>query len=816
MRSAVLISAAGSALFAVAFDCSGGEQASAAVRHWQLIDGYCVDCHNIADWAGGVAFDTLTRESVTGDIEIWEAAIRKMRGGLMPPPGQPRPAARELRESVTFLETTLDNNAGVTPAVGFAPLRRLNRREYANAVRDLLGLEIAVADLLPDESPAGGFDTFAEVLQVTPTFIDQFVNAARVVAEQAVGQSEARPVTVTFGNAADMVLSGSPRGGFGRGMQQNHEAGMPFGTRGGMSVIHTFPAAGEYRLTIGDLALAREVPRMEFTNTLVALLDGKEFFRTTIGGEQDHKAIDQLQDPAVANINQRLRDIPFQAPAGQHRLTVSFIKRSYAESDERMRTLAVEGGQERVTAVHALQVRGPMQVDSLMGSASRARIFTCQPVQPSAGRECAETIIRRLARQAFSRPVTETDMRQLMAFYDAASSDGFEAGVRDALSAILASPHFMYRAQTGTIDGDRMVLDQHTVAARLALFLWSSLPDETLLDLADSQQLLQPAVLSAQVRRMLADPRAMTMTKDFAFQWLNVGKLAEIEPDRELFPQANRQFDPRPKFREELRLFIDSILRSDRPVTELLTASHTFVDERLAMHYGIDDVKGSRFQRIELAQQARNGLLGKGAILMLTANPNRTAPVLRGAWILERLLGTPPAAPPPNVEALAENGPGQVPRTVRERMALHSENPNCHGCHGVMDPLGFALENFDTVGQYHERDRLTGQLIDTAAVLPDGRQLQGVRELREALVESADLFVQALTENLLSYALGRKLDHRDMPTVRAIARHAARNDYRFDAIVLGIVSSDSFRQRQLPPAGHSDALQAVASQAIKP
>jgi hypothetical protein len=574
---------------------------------------------------------------------------------------------------------------------------------------------------------------------------------------------------------------------------------MPFGTRGGFSVKHFFPVDGEYELTIGDMALAREVPRMEFENTVIALLDGKEIHRTNIGGEADHKAIDQLLDSAVEEINGRLRKIRFQVTAGHHELAVTFLHRSFAESDERIRTVALEGGQERIQAAHALQIRGPLTVTGMSDSVSRKNVFICRPEDTADETSCAREIISDFSRRAFRRPVTDQDLNPLMTFYKAGQANGgFERGIRDALAAILASPHFLYRAESGDGAGGTRTLSDPELASRLSFFLWSSLPDQELLDLAIQSRLGETEVLAKQVGRMLNDPRAKSLVDDFAFQWLNLAKLDEISPDSRLFPHASGLLDPRPMFKEELRLFVDSVLRSDRSVVELLTADYTFLNERLAMHYGIETVKGSRFRRVMLENTARHGLLGKGAILNLTANPNRTSPVVRGAWILDRLLGAPPPPPPPNVENLPENRPGQRAQTVRERIEQHRSKPACMGCHGVMDPLGFALENFDTVGQYRTHDAQAQTPIDTSGVLPDGTPIKGPEDLRRALTARPDQFVQALTENLLTYALGRSIDYRDMPAVRRIVQGAKADNYRFESIVLGIISSDAFRKREAP------------------
>jgi hypothetical protein len=771
-----------------------------APAQWNIIQHYCTDCHNVTDWAGGVAFDAMSPEQVPTDAKVWEDAIRKLQGGFMPPPGKPHPDQHTISELVSWLESTLDSHA--TATAGRTQLRRLNRREYANAVRDLLALDIDAATLLPDDHHKTGYDTDAARLQVSPSYVDQYVNAARIVATQAVGNPKAPAITTTYGSVGDMVISLQVRGHPGEGNQQLYRDGMPFGTRGGMSGEYIFPADGEYALTIGDLALGRDVPLMEFDNTVVALLDGKEFFRTHIGGELDQKAIDQQQQVAVNEINGRLRNIRFHATQGQHRVAVTFVHRDFAESDERLRVNALEGGQERVQLMHAFQIRGPLTVTGMSDSPTRAKIFLCHPASAAEEVPCARRIIEHLARLAFRRPVTEEDLRPLLGFYEAGHREGgFEAGIRDALAGILASPWFLYRVETpaeqmrtGTTAAG--TLSDLTLASRLSFFLWSSIPDEELLKLAEQNQLSQPKVLEGQVRRMLADPRSKALVDGFAFQWLNLARLDEIVPDRAQFPFATGPLDPRPLFKEELSLFLDSVLRSDQPVTALLTADYTYLNESLATLYGMENVKGGQFRRVQLPDSKRWGLLGKGAILMLTANPDRTSPVLRGAWIVERILGSPAPTPPPNVPTLTQNVHGKPPKTLRERVTLHSTNPTCHGCHGVMDPLGFALENFNTVGQFRALDASTHTPIDTSGQLADGTVINGPDDLRRALLARSELFVQTLTGQLMSYAIGRPLEPYDMPVVRRIARDVAGDHDRFSSIVLQVVESHAFRRRE--------------------
>jgi hypothetical protein len=766
---------------------------------WSQIERYCFDCHNTTDWAGSVAFDTMSFDGLRDDARVWEAAVRKMRAGFMPPPSaKERPDPKTVSSLLNYLETRLDA-AQATPSPGRVPLRRLNQREYANAMRDLLGLEVDVAALLPTDQRKDAFDNDATHLQVSPSYLDQYLSAARNVAQLAMGNTKALPVSTTYGQVADMVIALAAEGLDASGSQLIHKEGMPFGTRGGISFRHDFPAAGEYALTIGDLASGRQIPRMEFINTVVALLDGKEFYRTDVGGERDQKAIDQTQEKAVEEINARLRDIRFHAPAGQHTIAVTFLKRANIESEERFPSDPPEGGEVRQAFLSALQVRGPFKVDGQQDSASRRKIFSCYPSKVAEEAACAREIVGRLAQRAFRRQVEDEQLQPLLAFYEEGyKAGGFEPGVRNALTAILASPYFLYRVESSGNGATRTLTDVE-LASRMSFFMWGSIPDDELLAAAMRGEFASPAKLDAQVHRMLADPKAKALSSEFGFQWLNLAKMNEIEPDARLFPNATGTLDARPLLKRELELFLDSVLRSDQPVTTLLTADYTYLNETLAMLYGIGNVKGGQFRRVTLADSKRYGLLGKGAVLMVTAYPNRTSPVLRGSFILDRLLGSPPYQPPPGVDVFKEDARGAKPTTLRERLEQHTKNPTCFACHGVMDPLGFALENFDTVGQYRPLDVDTGGAVDTAGVLPDGTKINGPDDLRNALVARSGQFVQTVTEQLMTYALGRPLDHNDIPVARQIVRNAARDDNRFASIVSQVVASDAFRRREAPP-----------------
>jgi hypothetical protein len=509
------------------------------------------------------------------------------------------------------------------------------------------------------------------------------------------------------------------------------------------------------------------------------------------------KELDQIGAPAVDAINARLKDIPFTATAGVHRLGVTFLHRSFAESDRHLHAQVPGGGQDTVLTLNQLEIFGPVNATGLSSTPSRDKIFVCRPEPAAAAKPCAEEIVAGLARQAFRGAFVGDDLPRLMRLYDEGeASGGFEKGVEHALAGVLAHPKFLYRFEPkpeGASPDEAYPLSGVELASRLSFFLWSSIPDAELLELAAAERLADPTVLRRQVERMLAAPRAETLASNFAFQWLGLGELDSLAPDPTVFGDVDR--DIRAHFVTEAQLFVDSIFRSDASVLDLLTAEHTFVNEPLARHYGIDDVRGPRFRRIELADANRFGLLGKGGVLLASSYPNRTSPVLRGQWLLETVLGTPPAAPPPNVEALVETVEGQQASTVRARLEAHRSNPSCNSCHGVIDPLGFALENFDAVGRWRLEDREARQPIDASGVLVDGTAVSGPVELRAALLERPDQFVQTLTEKLMTYGLGRSLTHADMPTVRRIVRDAAATDYRLSDLVWGIVESTQFRMK---------------------
>jgi mono/diheme cytochrome c family protein len=768
---------------------ASARQLSGADAQLATIRQYCVGCHNDRTKTGGVSFEGLTADSIGQRAEVFEKAVRKLRGRVMPPPGARQPEPAVIDSLVAWLEDSLDRAAGQAHIRDQVVLHRLNRKEYANAVRDLLALEVDGAQLLPEDDTAEGFDNIATALQVSPSFIEQYVIAARNVAVQAVGRPDARPGGWTFRA--------------GPGTQYTHVPGLPLGTRGGILARVDLPSDGEYVINVADMATHIWGNGMEFENTLVVTVDNQLVYETVIGGEEDMKLYDQVQNGALDRVNARLKNIHFAAKAGPHKIGVAFRRRTFAESDDELQMFIPGGGQDRMYRVSSFQLLGPFGAAGLGSTPSRQRIFTCYPDRADAQETCARKIIANLATRAYRRPASDDDMTELLQYYrDGAKDGGFEGGIRSAITGILASPFFLYRGERvpeGLRPGEIYAITDLELASKLSFFLWNTIPDEELLDFAIQGKLSDASTLEKQVRRMLADPRSITLASNFVHQWLDMKRLDEIVPDANVFPYASGRGDPREDFKTELTLFADSIFREDRSVVDLLRASHTFLNERIALHYGITDVKGDRFQRVELKDSTRWGLLGKGAILMAAAYPNRTSPVLRGAFILKYLEGVPPATPPPNVPTLDEKDIGTTKAlTVREMIAKHRASPTCSSCHAVMDPLGFALENFDATGRWRDRDRFAGTVIDSSGELPDGTPINGPDDLRKALLRRPEQFVQTFTERLLMYAMGRKLEYYDMPTVRRIVRDAARDEYRFSSLVQAIVRSEQFRKHRVP------------------
>jgi len=756
------------------------------------IQHYCTGCHSDKAKMGGVSFQNITAASVAKDPELFEKAVRKLRGRVMPPPGARQPDAKAVDSLVAWLEDSLDKLPNPQHVTDSQVLHRLNRKEYENSVHDLLLVDVNGADLLPPDDSAQGFDNIASALQVSPSFIEQYVHAAHNVALAALGKRDTRPQGWTF--------RASP------GSQLTHVPGLPLGTRGGILAKVDLPADGQYKINIADMATHIWGNGMEYENPLVVTVDNKIVYQTVIAGEEDMKLYDQVQSGAMDRVNARLKNIKFDAKAGPHNIGVAFRRQSFAESDDQLQIFAPGGGQDRAYRVNSFQLLGPFDITGLSSTPSRDRIFTCDPDKDKtkSSEACAKQIFSTLAKRAYRRPVTNEDLAELMQYYtDGAKDGGFESGIRSGITGMLASPFFLYRGErvpAGLKPGDKYAITDLELASKLSFFLWNSIPDDQLLDLASNNKLSDPVTLSQQVRRMLADPRSKTLASDFVFQWLDMNKLSEVVPDRDVFPYASGFMDPRQDFRTELTLFADSLFREDRSVVDLLRANYTYVNERLALHYGLSDVKGDEFRRVELKDSARWGLMGKGAVLMAAAYPNRTSPVLRGKFILSYIEGVPPPNPPPNVPTLNDKDIGTTKAlTVRELMAKHRANATCASCHAIMDPLGFALENFDAVGMWRDKDRFANTAIDSAGELPDGTKINGPDDLRNALLGRPEQFVQTFVEALLTYSMGRTREYYDMPTVRKIVRDTRGADYKFSAIVQAVVNTDQFKMRRVPP-----------------
>ncbi|HLK51719.1 MAG TPA: DUF1592 domain-containing protein [Bryobacteraceae bacterium] len=758
MRNLLLVTLVAGGLTATAQTAE--KQASAAVAANQaLIKRYCATCHNEKLRTAKLALDVLDLTHPENDALIWERAIRKLRGGMMPPPGMPRPPADAVNALATYLETSLDQAAAAHPNPGSVRIHRLNRAEYANAMRDLFGIPVDAAALLPTDDISDGFDNIADVLKVSPSFLDQYIMAARAVVKQAIGKPlSSQKVKTTF-----------------RGIDP--DVPLPPGARAGITAEFVAPYEGDYEIRAAG-------------NPVVFTIDGNTV---------DTKARTHLK-------------------AGKHILVSALPAHSFTESEGALfgfipgaagtgyaSTGTVPGGALLVNGGAQNRVRGPEvnitvdgpfnPVGDPVDTVSRTRIFVCRASDPKEETACASRILSNLARKAFRRPATPQDMAPLMQFYNEGRKAGtFEGGIENALVAMLASAKFLYRVEpppAGGNPGSVYRLNDTELASRLSFFLWSSIPDDELLAAAEQGKLSDPNVLDHEVRRMLADPRAETLTTNFAFEWLKIRDMDAMEPDPYVYPSFDRPL--RIALKREIELFIDSVFREDRSVVDLLDANYTFVNERLAAHYGIPNIRGGEFRRVTLADPARFGLLGKGAVMMVTAYPNRTSPVLRGAYILESILGTPPSPPPPNVPPFKENKDGEKAKTVREILEEHRANPTCNACHGVMDPLGFALENFDTIGSYRTMDRFTRTKIDTGGKLVDGTVISGPNDLHAALMKRHDQFVQTLTEKLMTYALGRGVQYYDMPNVRKIVKDAARDNYRFSTIVKGIIMTPEFQ-----------------------
>ena len=800
-----------------------------------LLDQYCLGCHNGRTKAGGLALDDdrMDLGQVGAGAETWEKVVRKLRAGMMPPAGRPRPARSTSEAFVARLEADLDRAAAADPNPGRTePLHRLNRAEYQNAVRDLLDLDLDVSALLPADDASYGFDNIAGVLKLSPTLMERYLSAAQKISRIAVGTPPPFPSIDYFRIADDLA-------------QDDRLPGLSFGTRGGTLIRYPFPMDADYEIRVQIARdLNESVPLYTEPQHLEVSIDGERVQLFTLPGvgaptaspsapgsadgeapaPQTPNAQAPRPRPQISQVAQGLRAsreererrnradqdwhvrIPVQA--GTREVQIAFIRKTAALAEtirlpfERPYPAGVNIAETRMGVyLWNVEISGPYDPTGPGNAPSRQRIFVCPAADGAAGSvgaaeetSCAETILRRLARRAYRRPVTDADLEPLIAFYQEGRAEGsFDAGIERALRRLLVSPEFLFRVEREPSDAAPFYrVSDLELASRLSFFLWSSLPDEELLDLAEQERLSDPAVLSAQVRRLVADDRFEAFVENFAGQWLFLRNLEAAVPVQSFFPDFDDTL--RQAFRRETELFFESVAREDRSALDLLRADYTFLNERLAKHYGVPHVKGSHFRRVTLGRDSvRGGLLGQGSILTVTAQPDRTSPVLRGKWILENLFGAPPPAPPPNVPDLEPTSDTGDVLSMRERMVQHRENPVCASCHATMDPLGLALENFDAIGKWRTLAE-SGAPIDASGALPDGTPFEGPGGLKQALL-SSDLFVTTLTEKLLTYALGRGLEYSDMPAVRAIVREAGADNYRLSSLIAGVVQSTPFQYR---------------------
>jgi cytochrome c5 len=760
----------------------------------QMVTKYCVACHNTRTPlpAGApLALDKANFADPGADAATWERVVKKLGVGAMPPQGSPTPGAAELGKFRSSLVASLDAAAAKTNNPGRYVLHRLNRTEYANAVRDLLGVTVDVADLLPSDSGEFGFDNIATALPTSPLLLERYLTAGLRIAELAVGDAAAEPGTYTY--TISTVVT-----------QNQHVEGLPLGTRGGTLVRYTFPADGEYVFSGRLLKTVAEglagVEGHETPHQFVVTIDGMRVFSAPIGGKEDHDKATENKPVAREEFDRRMMSPRIKVTAGLHEVGFTFVERPTQEQNMWQPVLRATQEAHNPSGMPRLRnaiIEGPYNASGVTSNEARQRVFVCTPKTAAQEQPCASTIFSTVARRAFRRPVTKADLDAPMAIYkDERSAGGnFEAGIRTGLARILTSPSFLFRSETSPAAlavGTAHRVSELELASRLSFFLWSSIPDDELLNLAIAGKLRAPGVLESQVRRMIADDRADALMDAFTGQWLQLRNLDKVTPDVLLFPDFDDNV--RQAMRTETELFFASVVRENRSALTLLDSDYTFVNERLARHYGIPRIYGSHFRRVQVTDPNRRGLLGHASILSMTAVANRTSPVLRGKYIISNLLNTPPLPPPAVVPDLEESATKDRPSTVREQLERHRANPTCGACHRNIDPVGFALENFDAVGQWRDATR-EGLAIDAAGVLSDGSKVDGPSALRKALLSRPEVFVGTVTEKLMIYALGRGLEPVDMPVVRRVARSAAAQNYAMQAILLGIVKSDPFQMR---------------------
>jgi mono/diheme cytochrome c family protein len=745
----------------------------------QFVTQHCSSCHDRDVKKAGLDLDALSSEDVAAHPEVWEKVARKLGARQMPPAGKRRPDERTYLSIVTALEAELDRVAATRPDPGRTPtLRRLNRTEYQNAIHDLLALDIDAATLLPADEANHGFDS-APLGDLSPTLLDRYITAAQKISRLAVGRAPKTPNSDTFRVPPDQT-------------QEGHVEGLPLGTRGGTRIPYTFPQDGEYDIQAWLTRDRNEqVEGLRQPHELLVLLDRKHMASLTVKPSVKN----EVEEKVDAKLKARIA-----VTAGPHDLGVTFVQNTASLLETKRQPYQAHYNLHRhpreTPAIFQVSITGPYNANGHGDTPSRRRIFICNPAGPADEADCAKKIVSALLRRAYRRPVAEADVDKAMKFYRQGRADGdFEAGIEMALSAVVVNPQFIFRVEqepAGLAAKAAYRVSDLDLASRLSFFLWSTIPDDELLDLAERNELHKPEVFEKQVRRLLADSRSRNLATNFAAQWLHLRNLESITPDLRLFPDFDDNL--RQGFRQETELFVESVLREDRSALDLLRADYTFVNERLAMHYGIPHVYGNRFRRVALgADRERGGLLRQGSILTVTSYATRTSPVIRGKWILENFLGTPPPPPPGNVPSLSENTvAANLP--IRERLAEHRTNTACASCHRLIDPVGFSLEQFDAVGRWRVMEE--GKPVDAAGGLPDGSEFTGVSGLEQALLQRQELFVRTLTEKLFTFALGRAPEESDAPAIRKIVRDARADDYRFSSLIVGLASSTPFQMRK--------------------
>jgi hypothetical protein len=767
-----------------------------------LLDRYCVACHNEKSAIAGLMLDKMNLEKAGEDAAIWERVVRKLRTRAMPPAGRPRPDGPSYNLLINHLETELDRAAAAKPNPGRPTIHRLNRAEYTNAIRDLLAIDIDPESLLPIDEVDQGFDNIGDALSVTPVLLERYMSAARMIGRSAIGEPKSRPLSEKY--ELSKFLTQDDR--------MSDE--LPFGSRGGIAIRHSFPADGEYAIRVFLQRNSRDYIRgLAEPHQLDFRLDGERIKLLTVGGGDELKGepgpmfsqAGKIGDPISetyehGGAEERLV-VRFAAKAGQRLVAVTFLNKNevpegvFQPSLTQFQLVQYKGGNPSIDNV---VISGPYDVTGVADTPSRQKIFVCHPTRTPDQEPCARKILSTLARRAYRRPVTDKDVRTLLRVYEVGRSEGdFEAGIQAALERILAGPEFLFRIERDPAavppDAPYRISDLE-LASRLSFFLWSSIPDDQLLNLAESGKLKDPAIFEQQVRRMLNDQRSKSLVTNFASQWLYLRNLGSKTPDPKLFPEFDDNL--RQAFQQETELFLESTLREDQSVLRLLDANYTFLNERLARHYGIPDIYGSHFRRVTLGAEfdARRGLLGQGSLLTVTSYANRTSLVLRGKWLLDNILGAPPPPPPPNVPSLEDSGTDGKPLPVRQLMEKHRANPACAGCHAAIDPLGFVLENFDAIGRWRTTD--AGAPIDSSGVLPDGTRLEGPAALRNVLLSRPEEFAAVFAERMLVYALGRRVEYYDFPAIRKIVRESAQHEYRWSSLILATAKSMPFQMRR--------------------